>query len=101
VAWLAHGAVTAASRLASVRVRQQLEPLVAALDVRSGSDARDLAQKARQVAAARGWFGRARSADTRCPVLGPRRAHLRALRHQVAKVIELLPAIVPVLASSV
>lgn len=50
---LAHGAVTATSRLTSVRVRRQLEPLVAALDVRSSSDARDLARKARQVAATR------------------------------------------------
>ncbi len=50
---LAHRAVTTVAQLHSVPTRQQLEPLVAALDARTGSDARELARMARQVAAAR------------------------------------------------
>ncbi|MDQ3887055.1 MAG: hypothetical protein M3308_08660, partial [Actinomycetota bacterium] len=50
---LAHGAVTASSRLTSIQVRQHLEPLAAALDAWRGSDARELARMARQVAATR------------------------------------------------
>ena len=51
---LAHGAVTAAARLSSMRVRRQLEPLVSALEVRPGADARQLARMARHVATTRG-----------------------------------------------
>ncbi len=50
---LAHSAVTAAARLSSARIRRQLEPLATALEARSGSDARQLARMARQVAATR------------------------------------------------
>jgi len=50
---LAHGAITAAAKLTSVRVRQRLEPLAAALEARRGSDAEQLARMARQVAATR------------------------------------------------
>jgi hypothetical protein len=50
---LAHSAVTASARLTSVQVRQQLEPLVVALDARSGSDYQELARMARQVATTR------------------------------------------------
>jgi len=50
---MAYGAVTSAARLSSVRVRQRLEPLAAALEGRSGCDARELGRMARQVAAIR------------------------------------------------
>ena len=50
---LAHSAVTAAAKLGSVRARRRLEPLAAALETRPGSDARQLARMARQVAATR------------------------------------------------
>ncbi|MGH3794777.1 MAG: helix-turn-helix domain-containing protein [Pseudonocardiaceae bacterium] len=50
---LAHGAITGVTRLSSVRARRRLEPLVAALDSRSGTDHRELAHLARQVAATR------------------------------------------------
>ncbi len=50
---LAHGAITAVTKLSSVRARKRLEPLASALDTRRGSDARDLARMARQVAATR------------------------------------------------
>jgi len=50
---LAHGAVTAAAKLTSVRVRRRLEPLTAALEARPGGDARQLARMARQVATTR------------------------------------------------
>jgi len=50
---LAHGAVTAAAKLTSVRTRRQLEPLAAALAARRGADAEQLARMARQVATTR------------------------------------------------
>jgi transcriptional regulator with XRE-family HTH domain len=50
---LAHGAIKAVSRLSSVRARRRLEPLIAALQARPGSDAKELARMARQVAATR------------------------------------------------
>ena len=40
---LAHGAVTAAAKLTSFRVRRRLEPLAAALEARSGGDYRQVA----------------------------------------------------------
>jgi len=49
---LAHGAITAVSRLSSVRARRRLQPLAAALDARPGRDARDLARMAQQTTAA-------------------------------------------------
>ena len=48
---LAHSAITSVSRLSGVRVRKQLTPLAEALEARPGSDARELARMARQVAA--------------------------------------------------
>jgi len=45
---MAHSAITAATKLNSVRARQRLEPLVAALEARPGSDYRELARMARQ-----------------------------------------------------
>ena len=50
---LAHGAITGASKLGSVRARQRLEPLADALEARPGSGYRELARMARQVAATR------------------------------------------------
>jgi len=50
---LAHGAVSAAAKLTSVRVRRRLEPLAAALEARRGSDHRELARVARKVASTR------------------------------------------------
>ena len=50
---LAHGAITAVTKLSSIRARRRLEPLAAALEVRPGGDARDLARTARQVTSAR------------------------------------------------
>ena len=48
---LAHRAITDVTKLTSVRARKQLAPLVQALETRPGSDARELACMARQVAA--------------------------------------------------
>ena len=48
---LAHDTITAVTKLGSVRVRRQLSPLAEALEARPGSDARELAQMARQLAA--------------------------------------------------
>ena len=44
---LAHNAITAVTKLTSVRARTRLEPLTAALETRTSSDARDLARMAR------------------------------------------------------
>ena len=49
----AHEAITGAMKLSSVRIRRRLEPLATALDARPGSDYRELAHTARQVAAVR------------------------------------------------
>jgi hypothetical protein len=49
---LAQGAITAVSKLSSVRARRRLHPLAAALETRPGRDARDLARMARQTTAA-------------------------------------------------
>ncbi|MFN2497275.1 MAG: helix-turn-helix domain-containing protein [Pseudonocardiaceae bacterium] len=48
---LAHSAITSVSRLSGVRIRRQLTPLAEALEARPGSDARELARMARQLAA--------------------------------------------------
>ncbi|MDQ3885846.1 MAG: hypothetical protein M3308_02215 [Actinomycetota bacterium] len=48
---LAHGAVTAATKLTSIHTCKRLEPLATALEARPGSDPRQLARMARQVAA--------------------------------------------------
>jgi transcriptional regulator with XRE-family HTH domain len=48
---LAHSAITDVAKLTSVRIRRRLGPLVTALEARPGSDHRQLAQMARQVAA--------------------------------------------------
>lgn len=50
---LAHSAITGVTKLSSVRARQRLEPLVAALEARPGNDHRELARMARHVAASR------------------------------------------------
>jgi len=50
---LAHHAVTAVTRISSMHARQRLEPLAAALEARPGSDYRELARMARQVASTR------------------------------------------------
>jgi transcriptional regulator with XRE-family HTH domain len=50
---IAHHAITAVSTISSLRIRKRLEPLASALDTRRGSDARDLARMARQVATTR------------------------------------------------
>jgi len=50
---LAHSTVCAAAKLTSTRARRGLEPLVAALAARRGSDAEQMARMARQVAATR------------------------------------------------
>ncbi|HEU0089684.1 MAG TPA: hypothetical protein VFQ77_18895 [Pseudonocardiaceae bacterium] len=49
---LAHNAINHVTKLTSVRTRRQLVPLIAALETRPGTDAKELARKARQVAAA-------------------------------------------------
>jgi hypothetical protein len=49
---LAHGVITAVTKLSSVRARRRLEPLVAALAARPGTDTQDLARMARQVISA-------------------------------------------------
>jgi hypothetical protein len=50
---LAHSAITAVTKLSSVRARRRLEPLIAALEARPGSDTKELGRMARQVAATR------------------------------------------------
>ena len=50
---LAHHAVTTVTKLSSMHAHQRLEPLAAALEARPGSDYRELARMARQVAATR------------------------------------------------
>ena len=50
---LAHGAVTAVTKISSNRARKRLEPLTAALEARPGRDAQDLARLIRQVSSAR------------------------------------------------
>ncbi len=50
---LAHQTITEVGKLTSVRARRRLHPLVEALDTRPGTDARDLARTARQVASTR------------------------------------------------
>ncbi|MCA1674674.1 MAG: hypothetical protein LC799_21610 [Actinobacteria bacterium] len=50
---LARDAIDAVDKLSSVSVRQRLEPLATALDTRPGTDIRDLARTARQVATTR------------------------------------------------
>ncbi len=50
---LAREAIGAVDKLSSVSVRRRLEPLAEALDSRPGTDARDLARAARQVATTR------------------------------------------------
>jgi transcriptional regulator with XRE-family HTH domain len=50
---MAHHAITATSKISSMRVRQRLLPLAADLDARRGSDYQELARMARQVAATR------------------------------------------------
>ncbi|MDQ3763664.1 MAG: helix-turn-helix domain-containing protein [Actinomycetota bacterium] len=50
---LAHGVITAVTRLSSVSARQRLLPLTEALDIRRGSDYQELARMARQVATTR------------------------------------------------
>lgn len=49
---LAHGAITAVSKLGSIRARRRLHPLATALEARPGRDAQDLARMARQSATA-------------------------------------------------
>ncbi len=49
-AQLAHNAITAVAKLCSIRARKRLEPLADALEARRGSDHRELARMARQVA---------------------------------------------------
>jgi len=49
----AHGAITAVTKTSSARACTRLEPLITALEARRGSDARELARMARQVAALR------------------------------------------------
>jgi tetratricopeptide (TPR) repeat protein len=48
---LAHDAITNVTKLSSARARRCVEPLAAALEAQPGSDARELARMARQVAA--------------------------------------------------
>jgi hypothetical protein len=50
---LAHGVITAVTKLSSVRARRRLEPLVAALEARPGRDAQDLARMTREASSAR------------------------------------------------
>jgi transcriptional regulator with XRE-family HTH domain len=50
---LAHRAITEVSKLTSIRARQRLEPLVAALHIRPGHDARELARTAHHLATTR------------------------------------------------
>jgi hypothetical protein len=48
---LAHGCINDVAKLSSVLLRKELVPLAEALEARPGTDARDLARMARQVAA--------------------------------------------------
>jgi hypothetical protein len=50
---LAHSAITAVTTLSSHRARRRLEPLVAALDARPGSDTKELGRMARRVTTTR------------------------------------------------
>jgi transcriptional regulator with XRE-family HTH domain/tetratricopeptide (TPR) repeat protein len=50
---LAHDAITGVMKLSSLRARQRLNPLATALEARPGTDARELARTARQVATTR------------------------------------------------
>jgi len=50
---MAETAIDAAAGLHSLRARERLDPLASALDARPGSDARELARMARQVATTR------------------------------------------------
>jgi transcriptional regulator with XRE-family HTH domain len=50
---LAHGAITGVMKLSSVRARQHLNPLAAALETRPGGDHRELARTARHLATTR------------------------------------------------
>lgn len=50
---LAHSAITAVTKLSSVRVRRRLEPLAAVLEARPGSDTEELARMVREVATTR------------------------------------------------
>ncbi len=50
---LAHEAITAVSKLSSVRARKRLKPLASALEAQRSSDAKELARMARQVATTR------------------------------------------------
>jgi transcriptional regulator with XRE-family HTH domain len=50
---LAHGVITAVTKLGSAWARRRLEPLVTALESRPGTDTKDLARLARQVSSAR------------------------------------------------
>jgi hypothetical protein len=50
---LAHSAITNVAKLSSVRVRTRLIPLAAALATRPGTDAKDLARMAHQIAGVR------------------------------------------------
>lgn len=49
---LAQDVITSAAGLSSARTRRRLEPLAVVLEWRRGPDARDLARRARRVAAA-------------------------------------------------
>ncbi len=50
---LAHDAITGVTKLSSMRARRRLEPLVAALHARPGSDTRELARTAHHIATTR------------------------------------------------
>jgi transcriptional regulator with XRE-family HTH domain len=50
---LAHGVITAVTKLSSIRARRRLGPLIAALEARPGRDAQDLARMTREVSSAR------------------------------------------------
>jgi hypothetical protein len=50
---MAHNAITAVSKLSSVRARKRLESLASALEIQRGSDAGEWAEWPRQVAAVR------------------------------------------------
>ncbi|MGH3695426.1 MAG: helix-turn-helix domain-containing protein [Pseudonocardiaceae bacterium] len=50
---LAHEAITGVTKLSSMRARRRLEPLVAALHARPGSDTRELARTAHHIATTR------------------------------------------------
>ncbi|MGH4025648.1 MAG: helix-turn-helix domain-containing protein [Pseudonocardiaceae bacterium] len=51
---MAYTVITSVSKLRSARTRKRLVPLADALDIRRGTDSRDLARQARQVATTRG-----------------------------------------------